>query len=50
MLKSNSPYKEIGPDFFELRQKNEIVKKSVRQLESLGFNVTIEQNIEASTA
>ena len=50
MLKSNSPYKELGPDFFELRRKNEIVKKSVKRLESLGFNVTIEQSIEASTA
>ncbi len=50
MLKNNLPYKEMGPDFFELRRKNEIVKKSVKRLGTLGFNVTIEQSIEASTA
>ena len=50
MLRSNSPYKELGPDFFELRRKTEIVKKSVKRLESLGFNVTIEQNLDARTA
>ncbi len=50
MLKGNSPYKELGPDFFELRRKTEIVKKSVKRLEALGFNVTIEQGIDASTA
>ena len=50
MLKNNSPYKELGADFFELRQKNEIVRKSVKRLEALGFNVTIEQSIDANTA
>jgi len=50
MLKSNSPYKELGSDFFELRQKNQIVKKTVKRLEALGFNVTIEQGIATSTA
>lgn len=50
MLKSNSPYKELGPDFFELRRKTEIIKKSVKRLEALGFNVTIEQGIGTSTA
>ena len=44
MLKSNTPYKELGPDFFELRRKAEIVKKSVKRLETLGFTVTIEQS------
>jgi len=50
MLKSNTPYKELGPDFFELRRKTEIVKKSVKRLETLGFTVTIEQSVNASTA
>ncbi len=50
MLKNNSAYKELGSDFFELRRKTEIVKKSVKRLESLGFNVTIEQSIDANTA
>lgn len=50
MLKTNAPYQELGPDFFEQRRKNEIVKKSVKRLESLGYTVTIDQQIEASTA
>ncbi len=41
MLKNNASYKEIGPDFFELRQKNQIVNRSVKRLESLGFSFTI---------
>ena len=50
ILKSNTPYKELGPDFFELRRKTEIVKKSVKRLETLGFTVTIEQSLNSSTA
>ena len=50
MLRSNTPYKELGPDFFELRRKAEIVKKSVKKLETLGFTVTIEQSVSSSTA
>ena len=51
MLKNNAPYQELGPDFFEMRRKTTIVKKSVKRLEALGFNVTIEQqSIDASTA
>ncbi len=43
MLKANAPYYELGPDFFEQRRKNEIVKRSVKRLEALGFSVEIEQ-------
>jgi hypothetical protein len=50
MLKNNSPYKELGSDFFELRRKMDIIKRSVKRIEALGFNVTIEQSIDASTA
>ncbi|GAB6172207.1 IS110 family transposase [Paradesulfitobacterium aromaticivorans] len=50
MLKDDTPYKELGPDFFELRRKAEIVKKSVKRLETLGFTVTIEQGVNSSTA
>ncbi|HBV97174.1 MAG: transposase [Peptococcaceae bacterium BICA1-7] len=50
MLKSNLPYRELGADFFELRQKNQIVKKTVKRLEALGFSVTIDQGIGTSTA
>ncbi|MGB7604530.1 MAG: IS110 family transposase [Lutisporaceae bacterium] len=50
MLKTNVPYQELGPDFFDHRQKNEIVKKSVQRLEVLGYTVNIEQQISANTA
>lgn len=50
ILKANVPYKELGPDFFEQRRKAEIVKKSVKRLESLGYTVAIEQQVKASTA
>ncbi|HBQ86738.1 MAG TPA: IS110 family transposase, partial [Syntrophomonas sp.] len=50
MLKANTPYKELGPDFFEQRRKNEIVKKSVKRLEAFGYTVTIDQQISTGTA
>ena len=50
MLKANAPYYELGPDFFEQRRKNEIVKRSVKRLEALGYNVEIEQKLKAHTA
>lgn len=50
MLKTNAPYQELGPDFFEQRRKAEIVKKSVKRLEAFGYTVTIDQLIMTSTA
>lgn len=50
MLKANAPYHELGPDFFEQRRKNEIIKKSVKRLEAFGYTVTIDQPIMTSTA
>lgn len=50
ILKNNTPYKELGPDYFDQRRKAEIVKKSVKRLETFGFTVTIEQSANSSTA
>lgn len=50
MLKANVPYRELGPDFFDQRRKNEIVKKSVHRLEALGYTVNIEQQTKVNTA
>ncbi len=50
MLKSNVPYQELGPGFFEQRRKNEIVNKSVKRLEALGYTVAIEQQMASNTA
>lgn len=49
LLKANVPYQELGPDFFEKRRKTEIVKKSVKRLESLGYTVNIEQQVSTGT-
>jgi transposase len=42
ILKNNVPYYELGADFFEQHRKKEIVQKSVKRLESLGYSVTVE--------
>jgi transposase len=42
ILKNNIPYYELGADFFEQQRKKEIVQKSVKRLESLGYSVTVE--------
>lgn len=44
MLKVKAPYIELGPDYFEQRRKNEIVKRSVKRLEALGYSVEFELN------
>jgi transposase len=43
ILKNNVPYKELGSDFFEQRRKNDIIRKSVKRLESLGLKVSVEE-------
>jgi hypothetical protein len=45
ILKNNSPYYELGADFFEQQRKNQIVQKSVKRLESLGYSVTVEETL-----
>ncbi|GIM28433.1 IS110 family transposase [Clostridium polyendosporum] len=45
ILKNNLPYYELGSDFFEQQRKNEIVQKSVKRLESLGYSVTVEETL-----
>ncbi|AFM39244.1 transposase [Desulfosporosinus acidiphilus SJ4] len=47
MLKNNTVYKELGADFFDAGRKADIVKKSVKRLQTLGFSVTIEQSSAA---
>ena len=42
ILKNNVPYYELGADFFEQQRKKEIVQKSVKRLENLGYSVTVE--------
>lgn len=41
VLTRKEKYKELGADYFERRQEDVIVKKTVRKLESLGYTVTL---------
>ena len=36
-------YEELGSDYFDKRHAERAVKRHVRQLEALGFHVTIEK-------
>ena len=48
MIKNNVSYNELGADFFDKRNKEAIVKRSIRRLEALGYDVTVNLK-EAST-
>jgi len=45
LIKNNVDYQELGADYFEQRRKQDIVKRSIKRLEALGFKVTIEENV-----
>jgi len=41
MIKNGTRYKDLGPDFFDKRNKDGIVKRSIKRLEALGFEVSV---------
>ncbi len=41
MLKKNEPYRDLGPDHFDRRQKDKLVKRLVRKIEELGYQVDL---------
>lgn len=41
MLKSNVPYRELGPDYFDRLQKDRLLKRLVRKIEELGYEVDL---------
>jgi transposase len=43
MIRDKTDYRDLGSDFFIERNKNEIVKRSIRRIESLGFEVTVRE-------
>lgn len=45
MIRDNTPYHELGADYFSKRNRTDIMKRSVKRLESLGFAVSITDNI-----
>jgi hypothetical protein len=42
MIRDNTPYSDLGADYFTERNRADIAKRSVKKLQSLGFSVTIE--------
>lgn len=50
VIRSPKTYQELGGDFFEKRDKTAIERRCVRQLERLGFDVTLTVNEKESAA
>jgi transposase len=42
IMRDGVTYDELGPDYFDRRHRDRTVRRHVRQLEALGFHVTIE--------
>lgn len=43
IMRDGTTYQELGPDYFARRDRDRTVRRSVRQLEALGYRVTIEE-------
>jgi len=48
VLVRKEPYKELGADYFERNNSDKQRKYLVKRLEALGYNVVLEQNVEAA--
>jgi len=48
VLQTRTPYQELGSDYFERRNVDKQRKRLIRQLESLGVKVTVEEIKEAA--
>jgi transposase len=46
IMRDGVSYQELGPDYFDRRHRNRAVRRHVRQLEALGYRVTLD--IEAA--
>ena len=41
MLQRNEPYRELGPNYFDRLQRDKLVKRLVRKIEELGYEVDL---------
>jgi hypothetical protein len=48
MLRDKQPYRDLGADFFEAREKERVLKSALRRLEGLGSTVTLQSHQEVS--
>jgi transposase len=47
MIRDRSHYRDLGADYFNKLNKQDIVKRTVKRIESLGFKVTLEESSAA---
>ena len=45
MIKNRTRYNDLGADYFQNRNKDAIVRQSVKRLQTLGFTVTLEEDV-----
>ena len=50
MLKRKAHYRELGADYFQRRNFQQIVRSHVRKLEAMGFKVQIQSAIQIPSA
>ncbi|EDM79883.1 transposase [Plesiocystis pacifica SIR-1] len=43
MLREGAPYRDLGPDYFDRLDRNKLLKRLVRKLENLGYEVDLTQ-------
>jgi hypothetical protein len=43
IMRDGVTYQELGADYFDRRHSERAVRRHVRQLEALGFHITIEK-------
>ena len=48
MIRDGLRYNELGPDYFDKRNKTGILKRSIKRLESLGYEVSVKPKDEAA--
>ena len=44
VLKRHAPYEDLGGDYFDQRDRNRVVRRSVNRLVALGYRVTLEES------
>lgn len=47
MLKQGVPYKELGEDYLNKRNKDKVIRYHKKQLEKLGFEITVTEKVAA---
>lgn len=45
MLTRQEPYRDLGPDYFDQRNKNALARRMLKRLASLGYTVTLEEQV-----